>query len=92
MTAGQESAAVDAARIFAEHPLFERKVRQFMTLLDAAEVLGDLRPPNSEATAFYLQAVAERLIRETTSLGEDFLQAMIKGRPSVYGDATEPGT
>lgn len=76
--------SIDVEKLFAEHPLFERKVRQFTALLDAAEVLSDLGPPNSEATAFYLQAVAERLIRETTSLGEEFLQAMIKGRPSVY--------
>lgn len=80
---------LDIDKIFAENPLFERKVRQFTALLDAAEVLGDLGPPNSEATAFYLRAVAEKLIRETTSLGEEFLQAMIKGRPSVYGECRD---
>ena len=89
--AGREKTVIDAGKIFAENPLFERKIRQFTALLDAAEVLGDLKPPNSEATAFYLQAVAERLIRKTTSLGEEFLQAMIKGRPSVYGERRDEG-
>jgi ATP-dependent Clp protease ATP-binding subunit ClpA len=80
---GQERAALDVGKLLAENPRFNRRVRQFVTLLDAAEVLGDLKPPNSDATAFYLRSVAEGLMRET-SLGEEFLQAMIAGRPSVY--------
>lgn len=82
--AGAESAtAMTVQEVLARNPRFNRKVRQFVALLDAAEVLSDVKPPNSDATAFYLRTVAEGLMRET-KVGEEFLQAMIAGKPSVY--------
>jgi len=72
----------DIRRILAEHPAFARLLKQFMALYDAAEVLEELKPPQHEVAAPYLRAIADNIMRRDASIGEDFLQAMIRGRPS----------
>ena len=77
----------DVRKILDEHPAFARIIQQFATLSDAAEVLDELKPPQHEIAAPYLRAVADNVIRRDTSMGEDFLQAMIHGRAPLGGRA-----
>jgi hypothetical protein len=73
---------VDARRILDENPAFARVLRQFTALYDAAEVLGELRPPQHEIAAPWLREIADHVMRET-GIGEDFLQALIRSRPPL---------
>lgn len=73
----------DVRRILDENPRFARIVQQFMALYDAAEVLDDLKPPQHEIAAPYLRAIADNVMRRDTCMGEDFLQALIAGRPPL---------
>lgn len=75
---------VDARKILDDHPLFAKAITEFMTLLDAAEVLDELKPAElPQSTSFYLRAFAVRHIRSTTTLPDDFIRAMIDARPPV---------
>jgi hypothetical protein len=90
---GVSSDAADRAevrRILGENPAFARILRQFAALYDAAEVLEELKPPQHEIAAPYLRAIADNVMRRDASIGEDFLQAMIRSRESVHpGDAPD---
>jgi hypothetical protein len=68
--------------LFAGNPAFTDKATQFMMLRDAAEVLGVLKPPHHEIASEYLREVADHLMRDA-GVPEEFLQVMIKSRPSV---------
>ena len=68
--------------LLAAHPAFKRTLTQFMMLHDAAEVLGELKPPHGDTTAEYLREVGSHIIRDA-GLPEEFLQAMIASRPPV---------
>jgi hypothetical protein len=74
----------EVRRILGENPAFARILRQFAALYDAAEVLEELKPPRHEIAAPYLRAVADNVMRRDTSIGEDFLQAMIRARESIH--------
>lgn len=82
----------DARKILDDNPLFAKTITEFMMLLDAAEVLGDLKPPMHEAAAQYLREVANGHIRQTTTLPEEFIQAMIAARPSLAPEGGPDGT
>jgi hypothetical protein len=77
--------SVDARKILDEHPLFAKAITEFMMLLDAAEVLAELKPPMHETMAGYLREVADKHIRQATALPETFILAMIAARPPVTG-------
>jgi hypothetical protein len=74
----------EVRRILDENPAFARVLRQFGALYDAAEVLGELEPPQHEIAAPYLRAIADNVMRRDTAAGEDLLQALIRSRPSVH--------
>jgi hypothetical protein len=67
-------------QLASRNPDLARKIKMFMMLRDAAEVLGELKPPEHETAAAYLQEIADHLMRDA-GMPEDFLQAMIKSRP-----------
>ena len=66
--------------LMAAHPAFVRKVRQFMALHDAAEVLDELKPPHGDTAAEFLREVGNHVMRDA-GIPEKFLQAMIANRP-----------
>jgi hypothetical protein len=72
----------DVRRLLDENPGFARVLQQFMALYDAAEVLAELKPPRHEIAAPYLREIADHVMREA-AVGEDFLQALIRGRPPL---------
>lgn len=75
-----------------DNPAFAKRLTQFMSLHDAAQVLGELQPPYHETAAQYLREIADTVMRET-GVGEDFLHAMIAGRPplgAVFGEDGSP--
>jgi len=76
----------DVRRVLDEHPAFARVLRQFAALYDAAEVIDELKPPEHQVAAPYLREIADHVIRET-GLGDDFLQALIRGRPAAFPPA-----
>ena len=73
----------DVRRILDANPAFARVLRQFAALYDAAEVIDELKPPEHQVAAPYLRAIADNIMRET-GIGEDFLQALIRGRPPAF--------
>ena len=80
---------MDVRKILDDHPLFAKTITEFMTLLDAAEVLDQLKPPMHETTAAYLREVANAHIRQMTTLPENFIEAMIKSRPPMSGSVPQ---
>lgn len=70
----------EVQELLAAHPAFERTLRQFMMLYDAAEVLAELKPPNGDTAAAYLREIGRHIIREA-GIPENFLEAMIAARP-----------
>ena len=61
-------------------PEFKRKLRQFMMLYDAAEVLTELNPPHGDTAAEYLREVGSHIIRDM-GVPDSFVQALIAARP-----------
>ena len=72
------TAAID--ELLAANPKLARIVTQFMMLHDAAEVLGELKPPNGDVAAEFLRETGNHIVRDA-GIGEGFLQAMITARP-----------
>jgi hypothetical protein len=72
------------------NPAFARSIRMFCALYDAAEALDILKPPHGETASEYLREVALHIGRETGA-GEDFVQAMVAARPSMFPPG-EPGS
>lgn len=70
------------AEFLATRPGFERALRQFMVLHDAADVLDELKPPHGDTAAGFLREVGNDAIRDT-GVPEDFLQAMIANKPPM---------
>ena len=74
----------DVRRILDANPAFARVLRQFAALYDAAEVIDELKPPpEHQVAAPYLREIADHVMRET-GIGDDFLQALIRGRPPAF--------
>lgn len=73
--------AGDWQEFLASHPDLQRKICQFMMLYDAAEVLGELKPPHGDTAAEFLREVGSHIVRDA-GVPEEFLQAMIKARPA----------
>ncbi len=88
MSEPEDAARADVRRILDENPAFALTLRQFTALYDAAEVLGDLKPPQHAIAAPYLRAIADQVMRE--AIGEDFLQALIRSRPPLGDEAGRP--
>jgi hypothetical protein len=70
----------EVQELLAAHPAFERTLRQFMMLYDAAEVLGELKPPHGDTAAEFLREVGNHIMRDA-GMPDDFVQAMIAARP-----------
>lgn len=83
---------MDVRKILDDHPLFAKTITEFMTLLDAAEVLDELKPPMHETAAAYLREVANGHIRQMTTLPENFIQSMITARPPLSPEGAPDGT
>jgi hypothetical protein len=79
----RDAERLEVRRVLDENPAFEYVLRQFMALYDAAEVIGELEPPQHEVAAPYLRAIADQVMRE--AIGEDFLQALVRSRPPFGG-------
>ena len=80
---GATADRAEVRRILDANPAFARVLRQFAALYDAAEALEELKPPQHEIAAPYLRAIADKVMR-ATGIGEDFLQAMLRGRESIH--------
>ena len=76
----------DVRRVLDANPAFARVLRQFMALYDAAEVIDELKPPEHQVAAPYLREIADHVMREA-GIGDDFLQALIRGRPLAFPPA-----
>ncbi len=72
----------DFRKLLDEHPGFRAKLAQFMALYDAADVLDDLKPPHSDTAAAYLREIGRHIMLEA-GIPENFLEAMIAGRPAL---------
>lgn len=71
----------EAQQLLADDPEFKRKLAQFMTLYDAAQVLGELHWSYSDNAAF-LRMVGNHIMQEA-GIPDEFVEAMIKARPEM---------